>query len=708
MRGLLRHERLTVAITRGQLAVHATEGDPMTRSAMASRLTAVTGALAISVALLTIPVASSAAPTAASSSGATEASQGNLPAANPDYVMPKVPVWVNIGDRGLGGVTVSVLDAKGKVRATARTNTKGVVLIPRTFLRGKHTLEVTAGTAWRKLGSPSLSTGELIGTRNAAIIISPLTSIAHRVAKHMDTSYTAALLRTRKAFGIGAHVNHLHAAATDHVLHTGRLKAWSKKHGSLHAGMDHLAKQIADGKDVPHFRPAKARETRGETSTVAWVGETIMSGVLSGSGSYGANVVLGDVFGAANPTTALLTDINGELQEIVTELVAIEASLQELIYLMEQTSFQVLNAGMADLEGAVNGNDTGTGLWAVYISATTLNPDSTSYEADISGFAASFYNGIYSILPTEVGELFDSPTSTGLLHEIYNFNTAPWWNSDDVASISSLIDYYGTLQAQAVTLLNEAWWSPNKAYQQTADDINSFNTTNYGPQNADIYLSMPTQILDSQIGLPKTQQVIQAFPTAVATAYQQKTGNYSPQIPTCSDDGQTVVDTLPYPTVDNNEGHWDDTWAAAVPAGWTVQTASILNSLEASRKLPNATGGTSTTYTIANLVQGVPRAFAVVTSGELPRAGYTALDNGGHAVPGIQEWMFCENAAVPLDNLSSWQVNFEAVVGNETYPAKHVPAGAPTNWIDLPIPLGVLGAQPASFKYVQPTAPSTS
>lgn len=680
----------------------------MTRYARLKRSIAVGSLVAVGLSLTVSPGAAGAAPTYSAAPAADGRAMSALPEPDPDYVMPKVPVWVNVGDKGLGGVTVSVLDAKGKVRVTARTNAKGVVLIPRTFLRGKHTLEVTAGEAWRKLGSPRLSTGELIGTRNAAIIISPLTSIAHRVARQMGTSYTAALLRTREAHGIGTHVNHLHAAATDLFFHTGSLTKWSKKHGSLHAGMDHLAKRIAHGKDVPHFRPAEALDARGETSTVAWVGETIMSGVLSGSGSYGANVVLGDVFGAANPTTALLTDINGELQEIVTELAAIETSLQELIYLMEQTSFQVLNAGMADLEGAVNGNNTGTGLWAIYISATAMNPNSSTYEADISGFAASFYNGIYSILPTEVGELFDSPTSTGLLHEIYNFNTAPWWNSDDVASISSLIDYYGTVQAQAVTLLNEAWWSPNKAYQQTADDINTFNTTNYGPQNADIYRSMPTQLLDSQIGLPKTQQVIQAFPTAIATAYQQKTGNYSPQIPTCSDDGQTVVDTLPYPNVDNNEGHWDDTWAAAVPAGWTVQGANILNSLAASRKLPNSTGGTSATYTISNLVQGVPRAFAVVTSGELPRAGYTALDNGGHAVPGIQEWMFCENAAVPLDNLSSWQVNFEAVAGNATYPAKHVPAGAPTNWIDLPIPLGVLGAQPASFKYVQPTPPSTS
>lgn len=669
---------------------------------------AIIGVLALGLGSVTLTGAASAAPTVVGSAAGQRSATSladSLPRVDPDYAMPKIPVWVKVGDQGLGGVSVSVLDAKGKVRVTARTNKAGVVLVPRTFLRGDHTLTVTGGAAWKKLGKPTLSTGELIGDRNAVILISPLTSIAHRVAKLMGTSYTRALLQTRKAHGIAPHVDHFHAAATDLVLHTGKLRAWSKKHGSLHAGMDHLAKRIAKDQPVPDFKPTFKRQARGEVTTAAWVGEQIMSGVLSGSGSYGANVVLGDLFGAANPTSAELASINTELGKIITELATIESTLEQLVYLMEQTSFQVLNAGMADVAGAVNGNDTGTGLWAVYLSATTLDPSSSSYEADISGFAASFYNGVYSILPSEVGELFDTPTSPGLLHQIYNFNTAPWWNSGDIASISSLIDYYGTIQAQAVTLINEAWWSPNPQYQQTPDDINAFNTSNYGPQNSDIYLSIPTQLTNSQVALPKTQQIIQPFLTFVDHVYQQKTGNYYPEIPTCSNDGQTVNTYMPWPPVDNDENHWDDTWAAAIPSGWTIQDEDILNSLDDKRELPNPSGtGTVGTYTLSNFVQGVPNAFAVVTSGELPRAGYTAFNDSGTPEPGIQEWMFCEDAAVPLDDPSSWQVNFEAVVGNAQYPTKHVPAGAPTNWADLPIPLGVLGGQPGSFKYVAPTS----
>lgn len=685
----------------------------MTRSARIKRSIAVASAVAMGLSLAVIPGAVGAAPPPSAAPAADGHTVSSLPAPDPDYVMPKVPVWVNIGDKGLGGVTVSVLGANGKVRVTARTNDSGVVLIPRTFLRGEHSLRVTGGKAWERLGSPILSTGELIGDRNAVIIISPVTAIAHRVSKRMGTSYNAALLRTRKAHGIDSHVNHLHVAATDLVFHTGQLRQWSRKHGSLHAGMDHLAKLIAKGKDVPHFRPIKARQARSETSTVAWAGEQIMSGLLSGSGSYGANVVMGDLFGAANPSVALLGDINSEVQQVIKDLVEIEATLQELVYLMEETSYQVLNAGMSNIEGAVNGNNTGTGLWAVYLSATTLNPASTSYESDISGFAASFYNGVYPFLPTVAGELFDSPTATGLLHELYNFNTAPWWNSDDIAAVSATIDYYGTLQAQAVTLVNEAWWSPNASYQQTPDDINTFNTTNYGPQNADIYLSMPTQIDDSQIALPKTQQVISAFRTTFFNAaYQQKTGNYANEMPTCSNDGQTVNTVVPFPNIINEESYWNDLWAAAMPSGWTVQGSSILNDLDAPRKLPNSSGESVTTYTLSTFVQGMPDAFALVTSGQYPRAGFVASNNNAEPFPVIAEWMFCYDSGVPLDNPSSWQVNFEAVSGGSnlvgyTWDSKHVPAAAPTNWIDLPIPVGVVGAQPGSFKYVEPTPPSS-
>jgi len=687
----------------------------MSRFAHVRRATAFASALALGAGLAVIPGslgAVASTPSASTAEGTTPAA--SLPEPDPDYAMPKIPVWVTIGDRGLPRVTVSVRDGRGKVRISARTNRSGVVLIPRTFLRGKHSLAVTGGDAWKRMGKPTLATGELIGSRNAAIIISPLTSIAHRVAQRMGISHNAALLRTRKAHGIAPHVNHIHAAATDLIFHTGQLQRWSTKHGSLHAGMDHLAKRIAQGKDVPHFKPSRSAQPRSETSSVVWAGEQIMSGLLSGSGSYGANVVMGDLFGAANPSTTLLGDINSEVQQVINDLVKIEATLEELVYLMEETSYQVLNAGMSNIEGAVNGNDTETGLWAVYLSATTLNPASTSYEADISGFAASFYNGVYSYLPTIAGELFDSPTATGLLHELYNFNTAPWWNSDDIAAVSATIDYYGTLQAQAVTLVNEAWWSPNAAYQQTPDDINSFNTTNYGPLSADIYLSMPTQIDDSQIALPKTQQVISAFPTTFFNAaYQQKTGNYANEMPTCSNDGQTVATVVPYPTIINEQSYWDDLWAAAMPSGWTVQGSSILNDLDATRKLPNASGDDVTTYTLSTFVQGVPNAFALVTSGQYPRAGFVAVNENAQPYPVIAEWMFCYNSGVPLDDLTNWQTNFEAVSAGSnlvgyTWDSKHVPAGAPTNWIDLPMPVGVLGSQSGSFKYVEPPPPSTS
>ena len=637
-----------------------------------------------------------------------------LPTPNPHYQMPKIPIWVSIGSKTLGNVTLTVRNPRGTVISTAKTNPGGVALVPRSSLKGGVSIAVTGGAAWERLGRPTIETGELIGNRNAVIVMSPFTSIAHKVAKARGTSYVKALVRAKKALRVPEFAGPIEFSAMDIVFDYSRLQAWSKRNGGWNPALDRLAARIADGKPVPNFTAGTRRQLRDvEVPAVEWVGEQLMSGILSGSGSKGASIVIGDLFGQSDPTSTELGDINSDLRQIITELQAIEATLQQLVLIMEETSFQVLNSGMADLVGAVNGNGTSTGLWAVYLSATTLNPSSTSYEDDLSGFQASFYNGIYSILPSEVGELFDTPTSPGLLHQIYNFNTAPWWNSTDVASVSSIIDYYGTVQAQAVALLNEAWWGPNSMYSESADDINTYNTVNYSPQNSDIYLSMPTQIDDSQIALPKSQMVYQAFPISIHTAYQQKTGNLADELPTCSNDGQTVATEVPYPPVDNNSSHWDDTWVSAMPSGWTVQGTSILNSLDEARKLPNSSGKTVSTYTLSNFVQGVPNAFALVTSGQYPRAGYAAMNQNAQPGSPLAEWMFCYNSGVPLDNLSNWQTNFEAVSAGEdvwgaTWGSKHVPAGAPTNWIELPIPVGVIGAQKGSFAYVPPPPPPTS
>lgn len=628
----------------------------------------------------------------------------SMPKADPGYQMPKIPVWVKLGSRGLGGVTVSVRDANGDTRISARTNPSGVVLIPRTFLRGDHSLTVTGGAAWRRLGKPTLSTGELIGTRNAVILISPVTSIAHRVAERMGTSYVAALKRTRKAHGIPSYVDHVHAAATDRVFHTGKLRKWSKRHGGLSAGMDHLAKRIATGKPVPSFKPDDRQQTRDsvEEEGYAWVGKAIMSGILTESGSYGAEMALGNIFGFSDPDATALSDINQDLHTIISELNTIETELQELDYLMEETSYQVLASGMADLAGAVNGNDTGTGLWTVYESATTLDWNSTTYEQDIAGFATAFYNGIYGILPSEVGELFDSPTSQGLLHQLYSFNTAPWWNSNDVESISATIDYYGTLQAQAVGLLNEAWSyngpGANPAIALDDTDINIFNTDTYGPQNADIYLSAPTQLDDTEIGVPSSQMVYAAFPLAVDHVYEQRSGDYYPLLPTCSDNGEALTKTLAWPPIESSTSAWQTTWQSAMPSGWASQSGSVLGSLNESRMLPNSSGTDVATTPLPTLAANTPDAYLLAANGLLPGAGYNAVADG-HPEPILQQWMWCQDSAVSLVNTSKWVTNF--VMGID---GTNVPSTAPSDWALQAIPVGVLGGQPGSFRYVEPPA----
>ena len=106
----------------------------MTRSVVTRGGVAIVGALALALGS-SLTWSASAADGSAEAERPAASTATSLPAPDLGYAMPKIPVWVEVGDRGLGGVTVSVRDAKGKTRVTARTNKSGVVLIPRTFVR---------------------------------------------------------------------------------------------------------------------------------------------------------------------------------------------------------------------------------------------------------------------------------------------------------------------------------------------------------------------------------------------------------------------------------------------------------------------------------------------------------------------------------------------------------------------------------------------
>ena len=78
-----------------------------------------------------------------------------------------------------------------------------------------------------------------------------------------------------------------------------------------------INKQIAKGKRVPSFAPHHRQTRDAAAEGYAWVGKAIMSGILTESGSYGAEMALGNIFGFADPDATALSAINQDLQQQV-------------------------------------------------------------------------------------------------------------------------------------------------------------------------------------------------------------------------------------------------------------------------------------------------------------------------------------------------------------------------------------------------------
>lgn len=605
----------------------------------------------------------------------------------------KVPIWVTLGSRiKLPYSRLAVRDGNGKVVARLRANANGIALIKLSELPAKYSIAVTGGKAWRKAGKPALATNQVLGSHVTAILVSPVTTIASLVAKKKHISYDKALNRTKKSISIPDWATPYQFSTTPNVFDGHAFGAWAFKHGGQAKALKTMAKRIAAGKSVPDFSPMNPPKKKKPRSAVTWVGQTAMTQILKGSVNYGVQAALGDAFGLNDPTTDELASIESTLVQISNQLVTIEGQLDYLTALMQETSMESLNAGMANVSGAV-AND-----WPIYDTALQLDPTTPDYQETIADYANKFYSEIDPYMG-EFSLLFNSSSSKGVLYNLYAYNTAPWWNQNDVTTIQSQIDAYGTMQAQAVALINEGmnYRGPGALYSVTPEALNSYNQVTYGPQNSNIYLSMPTSIDASTIVVPSSEMMYKAFPTTVNQAYglTYKT-NASP---TCSSMG-SQQNNQSYPTKQTSTSTWDSYWTSAVSSGWTVQSNSAFSLFNMSRTYSvsqNNQTTTSTIWSVPTFAAGVPGAFAMVTTGEYPRAGFEYYSTGYSSYTVFTEYMWCYDSAVSLANQSSWVTNFVTKTDGT-----NVPSGTEVGWIWDPIPVGVLGAQKGSFHYVNP------
>lgn len=640
--------------------------------------------------LLTLTVAGAllAAPLTAQTATATSDSVPVVPA-QPAERSPIIPISVTMGGGSpLPGARLVVRDSKGAVALTARTNTKGFAFVQRSQLPATFTVTVNGGDAWKRLGQPRLQTTDSMAADETRVVfVSPVTGVASIVAKRTGVTYSQALKRTKRALGLPAWLSAQQFSTVFRVFSSQRLRVWSQRHGSAGGGIRELGRRVSEGKPVPQLSPMfDGIRTR---STATWIGESVMEGVLTGSSSAGATMVFGDVFGQPNPTAEALDEIANELATISGQLTQLQASVNQLTAIMEQAELDTLTASMSTIMGNVDDQ------WTIYQSAMTLDPTSSDYTATLAGFVQDFTADIGPFIG-EFNTLFTTPSGPGVIQTLYSNNDAPWWTSVDVSNIQSTIDYFGTYQAMATTLLNESWWfNGNGITGETPEYIQTENTQVYAPQNSNIYLSMPTSVDTSTIVVPSQQMAYRLFSGTVSNVQEQT--NTKNEDGTCSKLGKGGTYSSVWPTVLAN---WPQTWAAMVTnPSFTSSNSSAYAQLSQTRTQTSTSGAVTTSYSLPTLASGAPGAFAMVTAQSAPVGSFYTYDwNDDPSSPFFQAWLWCNNATVSLLNTTGadWLYNFRMDTDGNNLPSNSAA------YIYEPIPVGMLAQQPGSFNYVSP------
>ncbi len=639
---------------------------------------------------LTVAGALIAAPLTAQTATATSESVLVGPAL-PAERSPIIPISVTMGGGSpLPGARLVVRDSKGRVALNARTNAKGFAFVRRSQLPATFTVTVNGGNAWKKLGQPRLQTTDSMAAGETRVVfVSPVTGVASIVAKRTGVTYSQALKRTKRALGLPAWLSAHQFSTVFQAFSSQRLRVWSERHGSVGGGIRELGRRVSEGKRVPQLSPMfDGIRTR---SAATWVGESVMSGILKGSASAGAQMAIGDVFGQPDPTADALESIANELTTISGQLTQLQASVNQLTAIMEQAELDTLTASMSTIMGNVDDQ------WPIYQSAMTLDPTSADYTATLAGFVQDFKADIGPFIG-EFNTLFTTPSGPGVIQTLYSNNDAPWWTSVDVSNIQSTIDYFGTYQAMATTLLNESWWfNGNGITGETPEYIQTENTQVYEPQNSNIYLSIPTSVDTSTIVVPSQQMAYRLFSGTVSNVQEQT--NLVNANGSCSKLGTPGTYSSVWPMVLPNTTTWAQTWAAMVTnPSFTPSNSSAYAQLSKPRTQTSTSGAVTTTYSLPTLASGAPGAFAMVSAQSAPVASFITYDFGVPDAPIFWAWLWCNNATVSLVNTTgaSWMYNFGMDYDGDNLPQNKA------SYIYAPIPVGMLAQQPGSYNYVAP------
>lgn len=593
-------------------------------------------------------------------------------------VSDAVPVLVSLGDAvDMPGATVQALDSKGKVLQTATVDGRGGALLSRAKVAKAVSLRVTGGTATNGIRNNTVLTGPLSLDKAQIRVqfVNPITTLIDRVSSSRKVNRERARQLVLKHLGIPLWTRPWQYSITGNYFDPVLFAAYVESKGGLKQALSSLERETTRRTATRSFTGHRP-QARGLAS---FAGQMLFTATVEGATGQSPDSLIGSLMGVQDPTASILEDIAQELATITTMLVDIEADMQEMLTQIQIAQYQTIASSMATIIGNTENQ------WVNYnYLVNNIDPnDRATYQE----YADDFYSGINPYIG-QFNQLWTTAGSTGLLDELYTMNATayPWWTDSDITNMQSTVDYYGTMQAEAVTLLSEAWnfSGPGYTHTMTKSYINGQLTGLYQTQNNNIYKSMPDSVGYNEVVNPGNRA---AYRTSAYTQPNGALKEVAASSPTCSSYQDT---SNHYKTPQVSASTISGWWASATPSGYTTANSSDLNFLSGTRTID----GTSQNA-LPTIRQGLSNPWALVTAQTQPLMALRVTYSGANATYSFYGWMYCGGNAVSLNSslLSKFQKDPVMALGG---PYSPTPAWNST------IPVGVLVTRTGHWRYVAP------
>jgi hypothetical protein len=566
---------------------------------------------------------------------------------------------------------------------TIVTSRRGGAHLNRAKVAKAVTLRVTGGTS-------------ALGTRNDATLygrididpqrirvqhVTPVTTLALRVAKDRRTTYAAGMRAVRNYLEIPQWTREWQHSLATRLFDAQRFTAYIARNGGVKKSLGSLEREILKGRPPRSF----GSDAPAPRSTYSAAGEFLFDAVVEAATGDSPDEIIGELFGTTNPTEQALDNIESQLTQITNMLVTIEADMQDMLTQIAITQYDTI---AQSLSTAVDNTEN---QWVNYnYVVNNVNPNNRATYQD---YAEGFYQDINPTI-AQFNSLFTTPGSTGLLDELYQMNATeyPWWTAGDITNMQSTVDYYGTMQAEAVTLLSEAWNFSSSTYEYTMTpayidgQINGLYTT----QIDNIYASLPDSLNTGEIVNPANRRAYMLTPVAQPnTVYEQVVGYGACNTITYSDAYSYTT-----PPITSADG-FANLWASETPSSYTSAASSEMAFL-GTQRTTSSNGTTSSTNALPAMMVNAPDAWLMVSNEALPLL--YLLYEPPIDPPPYYGWAYCNGAAVSLvpSQIQAFAQNFVLQQGNS-----YVPAGQQLS-ASSSIPVALLVSRTGQFAYVPP------